>query len=98
MLIKYYALNGAIHILDGVSDVTVTPGLVDVEKEPSIEGYDNLIFEGLIKSGDLARVVNFAQNGPKKLFVYGFAYICNDDGKTIHKVEVERPQSSIVED
>jgi len=97
MLIKYYGLDGCVYLIDGVTDVMIGSTLSDIEKYPQQENVNHLILEGVVESGRLAKIVSYAKDGAHKLFVYGLAYICNDDGKTIHKVEMERPGTSVVE-
>lgn len=87
MLIKYYGLDGSLTIIDSISDVRVP-------KNPDIQAFENdlswntFTFDGPVDNStkcDL-RAITYADDGPCVLIVWGIAYICNDDGKTIERV------------
>jgi len=81
MIIKYYTNDPQplIVILENVSDVTV------FQDEPEIEGeFTTLNFDNQV--GGTHPCITYADDGVRLLHVYGTAYICNNDGKTIEKV------------
>lgn len=87
MLIKYYAVNGNVHIIEDVTDVTVLANYPGDSSEDVTQEY--IFDDPEVVAGDnpqVARVVQYAKDGPCRLFVFGTAYICSNEGKTLEKV------------
>jgi len=89
MIIKYYSTDGSLYIIEGVEDVAVpnNPVFGDYALDPR-KVFD---FEHGNDENDRAplnpqRIITYVKDGPCMLKVWGVAYICNDDGKTIEKV------------
>lgn len=97
MLIKIYSrFDNTLHIIDGVTDVSVKDGNVSYNPhrpiDPELSGKD-LFLEVRAPDEDyeteyVTREITYAKDGICRLFICGVAYICNDDGKTIEKVSV----------
>jgi hypothetical protein len=86
MLIKYYNLQGDIHIIEGIQDVSIPKD----PKDSSDDKWSIYSFDPSLDSGcSPPKIIEYAKDGPCRLYVYGTAYICNDDGKTLHKVVVQ---------
>ena len=90
MLIKYYATNDDLHIIEDVTDVSVLAhapeGIEDEENgwsEYILE--DTSMFEKMFQPPK-AKIIQYSKDGPCRLFVFGSAYICSDEGKTIERV------------
>jgi hypothetical protein len=83
MLIKYYSPTGSIHLIENVSDVAIIP-------EPDHEQYKSDAWDYFdFDQGptiDKPTVVSFGRDGACARAVRGYAYICNDEGKTLEKV------------
>jgi hypothetical protein len=89
MLIKYYNLDDDIYIIEGVQDVTIpSKESADRQATQDVEGFNEFNFDKVVSALAPLRFIEYAKDGPCRLFVYGTAYICSDDGKTIHKLEV----------
>ncbi len=84
MLIKYYDLNNNIHLIEKVKDVSIYNKVPEESDEIETMVLEDFDFSKEVKNP--CKVVHYADNGLKQLLVFGKAYICNDDGKTIEKV------------
>lgn len=85
MLIKYYSQDASLHIIENVTAVRVpaNPAMGDYALEPwQVFCFD----EELTRDQKPVKVISYEKDGPCMLKVYGVAYICSDDGKTIEKV------------
>lgn len=92
MLIKYYALNGNLHIIENANSVSVaTRPSVNIDSEMKVP---TLIFDDTDTVNDNkkypCKIISFYdQNNEKwKLLVFNTAFICNNDGKTIEVVSL----------
>jgi len=91
MIIKAYELTNApvdkIHIFDHVTDVIVDTNIhtSDFKGEEYITSF---IYTGENVTSDQERChIDFKRDGiSHRLIVFGHAYICSDEGKTIQKV------------
>lgn len=93
MLIKVVAANGDIHIIENVQDVSVKAGMQDFFPYKSLDEldyYQRMFFEHGDYEGQESkysvREINYAKDGPCRLYICNLAYICTDEGKTIEKV------------
>ena len=87
MIIKYYDLDKNIHLIENVKDISIYNRLPE---EPIAE-IETIVLEGFDLSKEITipcKVVHYSDNGLKQLLVFGIAYICNDDGKTLEKVSM----------
>lgn len=93
MLIKYYSKDQSLIIIDGICDISVPsfPAHGEYASENyKVYDFDNCFKEqsGRVVNPELPhKIIEFSKDAPCILKVYGTAYICNDDGKTIEKVE-----------
>lgn len=92
MLIKYYTLDGSLVIIDSICDVSSPSN--PAFGEYASDNYKVYDFDtkdhgthGSTPNGT-PKIIEFANDGPCILKVFGTAYICNDDGKTIEKVSI----------
>lgn len=92
MIIKLYARGATphLHIIQHVSAVTVDSRTVNAKvfemgnKGKDIVSYEHLDFD----DEDDCRLIWFRQDGIETgVLVYGKAYVCNDDGRTIEVVK-----------
>lgn len=91
MIIKNYTRDGSLTIIDNVTDVAVptAPSFGDYALDPWA------VFEfedAALTSEEKPSVITYAKDGPCALKVWGVAYICNDDGKTIETVRYFSPE------
>ena len=90
MLIKLYTEDNSLAIIDNITDISVPS--FPAHGEYASENYKVYNFETPteLKTEQKRpfKIIEFAKNAPCILYVYGTAYICNDDGKTIEKVSV----------
>lgn len=84
MLIKYYSLDGSLVIIDGICDISVPTS--PPRGEYASNNYKVYEFDHIPEPSAPITIIEFAKDAPCILKVYGTAYICNDDGKTIEKV------------
>lgn len=87
MIIKYYTEDKTLIIIDKVEDVEVPfkPAFGDYTDEAwKCYDFDNQDRDPNYRKP--SKVITFAKDGMCALKVYGIAYICTDDGKTIEKV------------
>lgn len=96
MLIKIYAkheimecvppsFEEKLHILDNVTDVTVHKGNFVQPFNPVDRHTENYGAH----SGQLVRIIDYTKNGEnRRALIKDFAYVCNDQGRTIEKVEI----------
>lgn len=95
MLIKVYDPSSSIHIIEDVTNVVVhMNSYKSPHNGPRFEGPDmpttwRMIPKNTGSSEDTYRFVDYTdQDGVRtRLQIDAFAYICNDSGKTIEKVE-----------
>lgn len=93
MLIKYYTLNfpADTYILDSVSNVRVINNIfTGLTSGPSADMIDlHLCYDSdAVAQGKNVQFIDFTQDGVRcRLPVYGKAYICTDQGKTIEPVD-----------
>lgn len=92
MIIKYYALDGTMYIIDAVSDVRVVND-EDMLGLCVIENYDGHMFgepdeKQIGERMPKPKFIAYTKEMSYALKVNNVAYICNDDGKTIEKVSV----------
>lgn len=83
MIIKYYTQDASLIIIENVTDVCVpaNPAFGDYALEPwQVFDFDS------DQAGNPPKIISYAKDGPCMLKVWGVAYICNDDGKTLEKV------------
>jgi hypothetical protein len=91
MIIKAYELmqtpTDKIHIFDHVTDVIVDTNIYSSDFK-GVEYVPSVIHTGENVTSDQERChVDFTRDGIRhRLIVFGHAYICSDDGKTIQKV------------
>ena len=85
MLIKYYTTDERTIILDNISDVHINsnPAFGDFALDPWVVYSFDEPDDELLRPN---KVITFAKDGPCVLYVFGTAYVCNDEGKTIEKV------------
>lgn len=101
MLIKYYTLaptdrpSGSLHIIEGVSSVSVPQEVFSSGERPQDVVHDSATCYRLDNFGPeqqpnpfFKKIITFKENDGTYgyLEVFGKAYVCNDDGKTIEKV------------
>lgn len=88
MIIKYYSTDSTLTIIEDVTDIRVpaNPAFGDYANDPWLVfdfDHDN---DTPVMPPHPQKVISYAKDGPCMLKVYGVAYICNDEGKTIEKV------------
>jgi hypothetical protein len=108
MIIKYYTLNfpETLHILEDVTDVVVYENLYSQSSSQGEQPDTGLVTthyqldDGLSVAGadgkEILRAVqfiDFTRTGVRsRLWVYGRAYVCNSEGKTIEPVNPRNRQ------
>ena len=103
MLIKLYTNTGDIVIIEGIEDVKIKNGLQEYNPYvPSVDdGFKNFFFDTDQSAqssnaiapahflGFVTRVIEYAKDGMCRLFLCDTAYVCSNDGKTIHTVSTK---------
>ena len=103
MLIKLYTNIGDIVIIEGIEDVKIKNGLQEYNPYvPYIDdGFKNFFFDTDQQARDsyaitppnflgfVTRVIEYAKDGMCRLFLCDTAYVCSNDGKTIHTVSTK---------
>lgn len=92
MLIKNYTTDGTLVIIDGITDVAIpkNPPFGEYALEPwQVFDFEN---EKRPKS-EKPYVITFSKHGPCALKVWNKAYICNDEGRTIERVNYLAPDT-----
>lgn len=101
MLIKLYTNDKDIVIIENVTDVCIKEGLKEYRPwqpkeafDSTQDAYEDLFFDSYGRSATptksealVVREITYAKDGPKRLYVMKRAYVCNDEGKTIHVVD-----------
>lgn len=90
MLIKYYTAGiPNLHIIENVSNVVANAGFYDHRKDSACD-FSKSILDKISDDENWPRetlTIDYVKEGTKfRLFVFGVAYICNNEGKTIEKV------------
>lgn len=94
MLIKLYTSGLAtdLHIIEGVSSPVVHHGQFNYSNNgPRLE-YPNILCEENTPQDDAqVKYISYSKDGRwQRLAVLNYAYICNDEGRTVEKVAVEK--------
>lgn len=99
MLLKIYArqsdiIGSAIHIIEDVKDVIVYEGtfiLPDQNQAPALPlgpSFDEPTHQKVYAiSGNEVRIIDYTKDNTRLRAVVPFAYVCNENGKTIERVE-----------
>lgn len=88
MLIKNYTKDGNMHIIDGVSDVSVLNNFnQDIGDSENIL-YQEELAELAKDDHPVCKAIQYIDRDERltTLMIANVAYICNDQGKTIEKV------------
>lgn len=101
MLIKVYthAFPTVLHILENVTDVRIDKNIYPLGQMGSIESpsigavytFDDVVDPPEQSQRPIGNCfIDFTRNGIRaRLLVSNYAYVCNDDGRTIEKVSTQ---------
>lgn len=94
MIIKLYTRNDELIIIENITDVRISNKMQEYSpNKPTLIGpYKESFYDGSLNSTSdnetyAVREIRFVKDGVgNSLYISNFAYVCNDDGKTIEKV------------
>lgn len=95
MIIKNYTLGmgGSVSIIEGVEDVTVHLNTFKGKNTGQVTPHtpNSWIYQDDVADDQDVRFIDFKKDGIyHRLYVTNFAYVCNDEGKTIETVKVQQ--------